>query len=139
MCRSRVKTLGAATSRSSVSLTTSFPTDTLVGKRFDQVARVIAARAALQEERQVFFVPLGGWDTHSSLKDSVDNNFRNMNSALTAFETEMKAQNAWQNTILITVSDFGRTYAPNGAGTVRPASHSPIGLHIMLCDTRTPD
>ena len=128
------QTLGAATS--SVSLTTSFPTDTL-GKRFEQVARVIAARAALQEERQVFFVPLGGWDTHSSLKDSVDNNFRNMNSALTAFETEMKAQNAWQNTILMTVSDFGRTYAPNGAGTVRAASHSPIGLHIMLCHAHT--
>ena len=59
-----------STATSGVSLTATFPTDTL-GQQFEQVARVIAARSNLQEERQVFLVPLGGFDTHSSLKDQV--------------------------------------------------------------------
>ena len=68
---------------------------------------------------QVFYVPHGGFDTHSSLKDTVDSKFQQMNAALAAFETEMKALGVWDDMILITSSDFGRTYASNGAGTVR--------------------
>jgi len=45
------QTLSAATS--GVSLSATFPTDAL-GQQFEQVARVIAARSNLQEERQVF-------------------------------------------------------------------------------------
>jgi len=108
------QSLGAATS--GVSLAASFPTDEL-GQQFEQVARVVAARSNLQEERQVFYVELGGFDSHSSLKDQVDGKFQAINSALSAFETEMKAQGVWQDTVLLTSSDFGRTYASNGAGT----------------------
>jgi len=108
------QTLSAATS--GVSLSATFPTDAL-GQQFEQVARVIAARSNLQEERQVFFVTHGGFDTHSSLKDTVDSKFLSMNAGLAAFETEMKAQGVWQDTVLLTSSDFGRTYASNGAGT----------------------
>jgi len=104
------------TATSGVSLTATFPTTTM-GRQFEQVARVIAAREHLQEERMVFFVKSGGWDTHSSLKDAVDANFLAINAALESFETEMKAQGVWQNTVLLTSSDFARTYAMNGAGT----------------------
>jgi len=108
------QTLAAATS--SVSLSASFPNENLA-LCFEQVARVIAARSTLEEERQVFFVKSGGWDTHSSLKDQVDAGFVNINAALAAFETELKAQGVWQDTVVLTSSDFGRTYAMNGAGT----------------------
>ena len=40
-----------------------------------------------------------------------------INAALSALETELKAQDAWKDTLLLTSSDFGRTYASNGAGT----------------------
>jgi uncharacterized protein (DUF1501 family) len=40
-----------------------------------------------------------------------------MDNALAAFETELKAQGVWDDTVLLTSSDFGRTYASNGAGT----------------------
>jgi hypothetical protein len=82
---------------------------------------VIAARAQLEEERQVFFLTSDGWDTHSSLKDLVDANLVKVDAALNAFEVEMKAQGVWQDIVLVTSSDFGRTYASNGAGTVRAA------------------
>ena len=61
----------------------------------------------------------GGWDSHSSLKDQVDTNLKSVNAGLAALETELKAQGVWDDTILVTSSDFGRTYYGNGAGTVR--------------------
>lgn len=108
------ETLGAATA--GVSLTASFPTDNL-GQQMEQVARTVGARDNLQDERQLFFVKLGGFDTHASLKDQVDGHFASIDAALEAFEVELKAQGVWQDTVLLTASDFGRTYAPNGAGT----------------------
>ena len=78
---------------------------------------MVAARSTLEEERQVFFVPFGGFDTHSSLKDQVSSKFQNIDAVLEAFELEMKAQGTWQDTVVLTSSDFGRTYASNGAGT----------------------
>ena len=55
--------------------------------------------------------------TEYHVRDSVDSKFLEMNDALAAFEEELKAQGAWDDTILLTASDFGRTYASNGAGT----------------------
>jgi uncharacterized protein (DUF1501 family) len=124
------QTLSAATS--TVSLTARFPTDSL-GQEFEQVARVISARSNLTEERQVFFVTSGGWDTHASLKDAVDANFVKVNAAVEAFETEMKAQGVWQDTVLLTSSDFGRTYAPNGAGTVSDAQQLACVSGVAAC------
>lgn len=150
-------TLGAATA--GVSITANFPSSTL-GREFEQVSRVIAARSNLEEERQVFLVRKGGFDSHASLKDQVstkhvlaawaqpepplshtkpppslrlvcappsqvDANFADINDALEAFETELKAQGVWGDTILLTSSDFGRTYAMNGAGTVRRSASAP--------------
>ena len=163
-------TLGAATS--GVSLTANFPSSTL-GQEFEQVARVIAARSNLQEERQVFFVTRGGFDSHASLKDQVshrparmpvsppvsaalalrlasrggappsqvDANFQDINAALEAFETELKAQGVWDDTILVSASDFGRTYGMNGAGTVRrsqPPKKQPLGREpVFTCASHT--
>ena len=110
------QTLRAATS--AVSLSASFPS-TGLGSQFEQVARTVGARGSLGEERQVFYVTLGGFDTHSSLKDTVDQKFVEVDGALAAFEQEMKAQGVWQDVVLLSSSDFGRTYASNGAGTVR--------------------
>jgi len=119
------QTLGTATS--GVSLSATFPTDTL-GQQLEQVARVMAARTNLEEERQVFYVHQGGFDTHSSLKDQVDSNFQKINAALEAFETEMRAQGLWDDVVLVSSSDFGRTYASNGAGT----DHAWGGNYFML-------
>jgi len=47
----------------------------------------------------------------------VDTKFATIDTALQAFEAEMKAQGVWQDTVLLTASDFSRTYASNGAGT----------------------
>ena len=40
-----------------------------------------------------------------------------VDDALGAFEKEMKAQGLWDQTTIVTVSDFGRTLSSNGLGT----------------------
>jgi len=109
------QTLDVATS--GVSLAATFPQTGNLGRELEQVARVIAARGELEEERQVFLVTHGGFDSHASLKDQVDGHFLEINAALEAFQAELKAQGVWEDTILLTASDFARTYAMNGAGT----------------------
>jgi len=97
-------------------LFTSFASDA-ISEQFHQVARVIAARQTLQEERALFYVELGGFDTHNSLQETVQTKFELINAALDAFVTEMKAMGLWESVAVLTASDFARTMGSNGAGT----------------------
>uniref|UniRef100_A0A7S2I147 DUF1501 domain-containing protein n=1 Tax=Haptolina brevifila TaxID=156173 RepID=A0A7S2I147_9EUKA len=110
-----------------VTLSTAFATDGL-SRQLEQVARVIGTRASLQEERQVFYVSLGGFDTHSSELEAVQEKLSQVNSALTSFVDEMKAQGVWDQTAILTASDFGRTLGSNGAGT----DHAWGGHYFLL-------
>jgi len=110
-----------------LSLATTFPSESLA-QQLEQTARVIKARAALGEERQVFFVSLGGFDTHASELESVAEKFAIVNEALTAFVDEMKAQGVWEQVALLEASDFGRTLGSNGAGT----DHAWGGHYFLL-------
>jgi cullin-associated NEDD8-dissociated protein 1 len=97
-------------------------------KKFEQVARVIASRNLLQEERQVFYVELGGFDTHTSAKEVVQLKLNDINAALTAFVDEMRLRGVWNGTAVVTASDFARTLDSNGAGT----DHAWGGNYFLL-------
>jgi uncharacterized protein (DUF1501 family) len=47
----------------------------------------------------------------------LDDQMGTVDDALAAFEEEMKAQNLWDNVVVVTASDFGRTLTSNGYGT----------------------
>jgi cullin-associated NEDD8-dissociated protein 1 len=96
--------------------------------KFEQVARVIASHAVLQEERQVFYVELGGFDTHTSAKEVVQLKLNDINAALTAFVDEMRLRGLWSSTAVVTASDFARTLDSNGAGT----DHAWGGNYVLL-------
>lgn len=113
-----------------VTVSTSFPTHTL-GRSFEQVAKVVQAHEALGEERQIFYVELGGFDTHNSLQETVASKFTQINDALTAFVDEMKAQDLWDQVALVSSSDFARTLGSNGAGTDHAVS--PRRSRLELC------
>lgn len=99
-----------------VALTAAFESDTL-SRQLEQVAKVVSTRAALDEERQVFYVSLGGFDTHASELEAVHEKLAQVNGAIASFVDEMKAQGIWEQVTLLTASDFGRTLGSNGAGT----------------------
>lgn len=94
-----------------------------------QVARLIAARGDRSAERDFFFVGLGGFDNHANLEMNLANRFGTMNTGITAFVNEMKAQGIWENVVLATQSDFARTLDPNAnIGT----DHAWASNHFIL-------
>ena len=82
-----------------------------------QVARLIASRGALKSERDIFFVDIGGFDTHSDAKEILELKMGHLNIALESFVGEMKAQSLWDKVTIVTASDFARTLTSNGLGT----------------------
>lgn len=111
-------------------LKTSYPTNEVsLSRQLKQVARLIAARDERRAERDVFYVEIGGWDTHSSVSQELNNRFGELNTALETFVSEMKAQGIFDSTTLLTHSDFARTLTPNsGDGT----DHGWAGNHVII-------
>lgn len=62
-------------------------------------------------------IETGGWDTHANQgldQGPLARNLTALDEGLDAFKAEMGA--AWRTTLVIVVTEFGRTAAPNGAG-----------------------
>ena len=97
-------------------LTTVFPGGPL-GDQLRTVSQAIAARNALNVNRQVFFVGLGGFDTHSNQVLDLPPLQRQLDAGITAFVEAMRELGVSQDVTLFTASDFGRTLAVNGDGT----------------------
>jgi uncharacterized protein (DUF1501 family) len=98
-------------------LTTVFPNSGL-GRQLGTTARLIGARSALGLSRQVFFVSIGGFDTHGD--DQMQRQqelLGEISEAVGAFQTALTAQGTSQNVTLFTASDFGRTMPSNGQGS----------------------
>ena len=81
------------------------------------VARTIGARTALGARRQVFFVSMGGFDTHDGQNRTQADNLARLSHALQYFDTALVAMGVGNNVTTFTASDFGRTFTSNGDGT----------------------
>ncbi len=90
------------------------------------VARLINNRATLGQRRQIFFVSIGGFDTHSGQGSFQPPNpsfqgmaglFQQIGQALAAFYQATVNMGVANEVTTFTLSDFNRTFKPNGAGT----------------------
>jgi uncharacterized protein (DUF1501 family) len=81
------------------------------------VAKTIAARETLGQKRQVFFVGLGGWDTHDNLLVDHERLLRTVSQALSLFYRATVELGVSRQVTAFTMSDFGRTLNNNGDGT----------------------
>ena len=84
------------------------------------VARMIAASATLGVKRQVFFVSLGGWDTHDFQNSIQPNLLAKVAHALTYFDgalANVGGVDRRSSVTTFTASDFSRSLATNGDGT----------------------
>ncbi|MBI4743108.1 MAG: DUF1501 domain-containing protein [Betaproteobacteria bacterium] len=94
-----------------------------------QVAKLIEARQTLGVKRQIFFVSLGGFDTHTGQANTQQNLFAQLSSALNSFyEATVKLGVAEQVTSF-TLSDFGRTFKPASGGG---SDHAWGNHHLIL-------
>ena len=98
-------------------LATTFP-DTDVARQLRQVAQIIQVRSALGLQRQIFFVSIGGFDTHSDQLPQQDRLYTQLSQAMGAFYQATVEIGVAPNVTTFTLSDFGRTLLPDSnAGT----------------------
>ncbi|MGO4377778.1 DUF1501 domain-containing protein [Pseudoduganella sp. RAF19] len=84
------------------------------------VARVIAGRGTLGARRQVFFVSIGGFDTHDGQRVNHAVLMAKLNHALAWFDSTLSnlmGSDMRNSVTTFTTSDFGRTLTSNGDGT----------------------
>ena len=98
-------------------LATQFPQNSYFASQLQQVAKIIQVRGALGLQRQIFFVSMGGFDTHSGQLAQQDSLFNDINQSLNAFYQATTEMGVANNVTTFTLSDFGRTYSPNSDGT----------------------
>jgi uncharacterized protein (DUF1501 family) len=94
-----------------------FPGDTNLGAQLHEVARVIKAQSQIGDSRQIFFVAMNGFDTHTDLISTQAQLLPILSKNLSTFYAAMGEIGMTNNVTLFTMSDFGRTLASNGSGT----------------------
>jgi uncharacterized protein (DUF1501 family) len=71
--------------------------------------------ALMRNQYRLGFVDVGGWDTHvnqGSVTGGLANNLKNLGAGLTAYADALGDE--WNNTVVVVVSEFGRTFRENG-------------------------
>jgi uncharacterized protein (DUF1501 family) len=106
-----------------------FPSSSL-GTQLNTVARLISVRDRLQMKRQVFFVAMGGFDTHDDQLQDQPALYATISQALAAFHQATAELGVADRVVSFTQSDFGRTLTSNGDGT----DHAWGGVQLLLGD-----
>ena len=115
-------------------LTTTFP-NTVLGNQLLQVAKVIkfnTTTPALNLNRQIFFVQLGGFDTHQNQVNTQNALLTQLSAAVRAFYDATVELGVAQQVTTFTLSDFGRTFDPAGSGAVVGSDHAWGNHHFVV-------
>lgn len=112
-------------------LTVTFP-NTNLGNQLAQVAKLMKFRTQLNMSRQIFFVQLGGFDTHFSQLGAQTPLLTQIDNALKAFYDETVAQGIAADVTTFTMSDFNRTFNPAGSGSGVGSDHAWGGHHFVM-------
>ncbi len=107
-----------------------------VANQMKVVARMIAGRSQLSNTRQIFFVQLGGWDTHTSqiTGSTITGQYaliNQMSRAVRAFKDAMVTLGMWNNVLCFSASDFNRTLTPNKSDATAGSDHA-WGSHMWI-------
>lgn len=107
---------------------TVFTPNNSLGAQLRMVARTIAARSGLQQNRQVFYVSAGGWDFHDNLLEDQAERLAFIDTAIGDFMSALDQLNIADRVTLFTASDFGRGLQSNGRGS----DHGWGGHHFIV-------
>lgn len=81
------------------------------------VAKMMSVRDQTQNEREVYLVSHGSYDWHQDTRGKFGKQVEVLDLSIAAFKREMIHQGIWDNVVVVTASDFGRTLTSNGLGT----------------------
>jgi len=110
-------------------LNTVFP-PTPLGNQLRTVAEMISVRNAMQMERQIFYVSLGGFDSHDDQVQNQPGLLGSISESMTAFYNATVELGVASNVTSFTQSDFARTLTSNGDGT----DHAWGGIQFVVGD-----
>lgn len=113
---------------SAPALATVFPAGNSLGDQLKLVARMISASTALGAKRQVFFVSLGGFDTHDGMLNDHPVLMSKLGDALAAFYAATMELGVAEQVTSFTASDFGRTLTGNANGS----DHGWGSMHFVM-------
>ena len=98
-------------------LTTPFDDDNGLAAALKMIAQVMSVRETLGTHRQIFFVTMGGFDTHNDQMTDQPVLFSTLSQALGAFQQATEELGISASVTTFTISEFSRTLNSNGDGT----------------------
>ncbi len=102
-----------------------------IGRQLKSIAKMIAGRQSTNNNRPIYFVKMGGFDTHKNILVNHQALMTELNGALTAFRNVLVAQGDFDKTLTYIGSEFGRTLTPNGDDEGTGTDHA-WGGHAMV-------
>jgi len=99
-----------------------------LGLQLKMVAKMISIREKMGMKRQIFFVGLGGWDSHGNQLADHAKQLRILDNALSSFYQSTVELGVANSVTTFTASEFGRTYSNNGDGT----DHAWAGHQLVM-------
>ncbi len=118
-------------------ITTTFPATTL-GNQLLQVARLIKINQGLPAgdrlTRQIFYVTVGGFDTHNNQLTNQGNLFTQLSQAVSSFYQATVELGVANMVTTFTMSDFNRTFDPASPGGNVGSDHAWGSHHLVIGD-----
>lgn len=96
-----------------------------LGNQLAEVLRLIRSGV----DTPVYRVQLGGFDTHTYQLNRHSTCLKELGLALSDFSDKLRKDNEWDNTLVLTYSEFGRTAAENASGGT---DHGTAAPHLLL-------
>lgn len=106
-------------------------TNTTTQRRLKTVAKMIAGRNSTTNLRPIFFVSMGGFDTHQNLLGDHASLMADLDASLKGFRDALVAQGDFDSVVTMVGSEFGRTFTPNGNNAAAGSDHG-WGGHLMF-------
>ena len=94
-----------------------FQDGNFLAEQLAMVAKMISVSESLGFERQIFFVGMGGFDTHDRQNDDQPILLAQLSEAMSSFYAATEELGVANQVTSFTLSDFGRTLTSNGDGT----------------------
>jgi len=99
------------------------------GNRLGAELRLVAAMIAARLPTRVFYVSLGGFDTHANQRGRHDNLMTILSKGLAAFLEDLKAQSLLDRVVVLAFSEFGRRVKENAS---RGTDHGVAGPMLLF-------
>jgi uncharacterized protein (DUF1501 family) len=109
-------------------LSTGFSATSALATQLKTVAKMIAVRDRLDMSRQIFYVGIGGFDTHDDQLLDQPGLLGDLSASLAAFHAATVELGVAQNVTAFTQSDFGRSLTSNGDGS----DHAWGGVQVVI-------